>query len=140
MAAKKSEKTAKSKKLTPMMAQYQTIRRSLPDDVVLFFRLGDFYEMFFEDAQRAAGVLNLALTKRHDVPMCGFPFHSAEGYIAKLVRANTRVAIAEQTTTPVAGQLVEREVTQIISAGTVSDMNLLDDTKHNYNVLLHPKF
>ncbi len=114
------------------MAQYQTIRRSLPDDVVLFFRLGDFYEMFFEDAKRAAGVLNLALTKRHDVPMCGFPYHSAEGYIAKLVRANTRVAIAEQTTTPVAGQLVEREVTQIISAGTVSDMNLLDDTKHNY--------
>lgn len=129
MAAKKS---LKSKKLTPMMAQYQSIRRSLPDDVVLFFRLGDFYEMFFEDAKRAAGVLNLALTKRHDVPMCGFPYHSAEGYIAKLVRANTRVAIAEQTTTPVAGQLVEREVTQIISAGTVSDINLLDDTKHNY--------
>ncbi|MFT5905895.1 MAG: DNA mismatch repair protein MutS [Cryomorphaceae bacterium] len=129
MAAPKSQK---SKKLTPMIAQYQAIRRSLPDDVVLFFRLGDFYEMFFEDAKRAAGVLNLALTKRHDVPMCGFPYHSAEGYIAKLVRANTRVAIAEQTTTPVAGQLVEREVTQIISAGTVSDVNLLDDTKHNY--------
>ena len=109
MAAPKSQK---SKKLTPMIAQYQAIRRSLPDDVVLFFRLGDFYEMFFEDAKRAAGVLNIALTKRHDVPMCGFPYHSAEGYIAKLVRANTRVAIAEQTTTPVAGQLVEREVTQ----------------------------
>lgn len=121
-----------STKLTPMMAQYQQIRRSLPEDIVLFFRLGDFYEMFFEDAKRAAGVLNLALTKRHDVPMCGFPYHSAEGYIAKLVRANTRVAIAEQTTTPVAGQLVEREVTQIISAGTVNDINLLDDTKHNY--------
>lgn len=129
MAAPKSQK---SKKLTPMIAQYQAIRRSLPDDVVLFFRLGDFYEMFFEDAKRAAGVLNIALTKRHDVPMCGFPYHSAEGYIAKLVRANTRVAIAEQTTTPVAGQLVEREVTQIISAGTVNDINLLDDTKHNY--------
>jgi len=67
MAAKKE------KKLTPMMAQYQTMRRSLPEDVVLFFRLGDFYEMFFEDAKRAAGVLGLALTKRHDVPMCGFP-------------------------------------------------------------------
>lgn len=129
MAEKKSPK---SKKLTPMMTQYQSIRRSLPDDVVLFFRLGDFYEMFFEDAKRAAGVLNLALTKRHDVPMCGFPYHSAEGYIAKLVRANTRVAIAEQTSTPVAGQLVEREVTQIISAGTVNDVNLLDDTRHNY--------
>ena len=115
-----------------MMAQYQAIRRSLPEDVVLFFRLGDFYEMFFEDAKRAAGVLNLALTKRHDVPMCGFPYHSAEGYIAKLVRANTRVAIAEQTTTPVAGQLVEREISQIISAGSVSDVNLLDDTKNNF--------
>ncbi len=129
MATKDSDH---SKKLTPMMAQYQQIRRSLPDDIVLFFRLGDFYEMFFEDAKRAAGVLNLALTKRHDVPMCGFPYHSAEGYIAKLVRANTRVAIAEQTTTPQPGQLVEREITQIISAGTVNDINLLDDTKHNY--------
>lgn len=119
-------------KLTPMMAQYQAMRRSLPEDVVLFFRLGDFYEMFFDDAKRAAGVLNLALTKRHDIPMCGFPYHAAEGYIAKLVRANTRVAIAEQTTTPVAGKLVEREISQIISAGTVNDINLLDDTKHNY--------
>ncbi len=126
MAAKKPNK------LTPMMAQYQAMRRSLPDDVVLFFRLGDFYEMFFEDAQRAAGVLNIALTKRHEVPMCGFPYHAAEGYIAKLVRANTRVALAEQTTTPVAGKLVEREISQIISAGTVNDINLLDDTKHNY--------
>jgi len=126
MAAKKANK------LTPMMAQYQAMRRSLPDDVVLFFRLGDFYEMFFEDAQRAAGVLNIALTKRHEVPMCGFPYHAAEGYIAKLVRANTRVALAEQTTTPVAGKLVEREISQIISAGTVNDINLLDDTKHNY--------
>lgn len=123
---------AKKGKLTPMMAQYQSMRQALPEDVVLFFRLGDFYELFFEDAQRAAGTLNLALTKRHDVPMCGFPYHSAEGYIAKLVRANIRVAIAEQTTTPVAGKLVEREITQIISAGTVSDVNLLDDTRHNY--------
>lgn len=114
------------------MAQYQAMRRSLPEDVVLFFRLGDFYEMFFEDAQRAAGVLNIALTKRHEVPMCGFPYHAAQGYIAKLVRANTRVALAEQTTTPVAGKLVEREISQIISAGTVNDINLLDDTKHNY--------
>ncbi len=126
MAAKKT------KQLTPMMAQYQAMRKSLPDDVVLFFRLGDFYEMFFDDAKRAAGVLNIALTKRHDVPMCGFPYHAAEGYIAKLVRANTRVALAEQTTTPVAGKLVEREISQIISAGTVNDINLLDDTKHNY--------
>ena len=126
MAAKKD------KKLTPMMAQYMAMRRSLPDDVVLFFRLGDFYEMFFEDAQRAASTLNIALTKRHDVPMCGFPYHAAQGYIAKLVRAGIRVAIGEQTSTPVQGQLVEREISQIISAGTVDDINLLDGARHNY--------
>ena len=126
MAAKKD------KKLTPMMAQYTAMRRSLPDDVVLFFRLGDFYEMFFEDAQRAASTLNIALTKRHDVPMCGFPHHSAQAYIAKLVRAGIRVALGEQITTPVQGQLVEREISQIISAGTVDDINLLDDTRNNY--------
>ncbi len=126
MAAKKG------KKLTPMMDQYLTMRRSLPDDVVLFFRLGDFYEMFFEDAIRAAEVLNIALTKRHDVPMCGVPHHAGQGYIAKLVGAGIRVAIGEQTSVPQAGKLVEREISQIISAGTVNDINLLDDTKHNY--------
>ncbi len=126
MAAKKE------KKLTPMMAQYVAMRRSLPEDVVLFFRLGDFYEMFFEDAQRAAATLNVALTKRHDVPMCGVPHHAAQGYIAKLVKAGIRVAIGEQTSTPIPGKLVEREISQIISAGTVDDTNLLDDTRHNY--------
>ena len=114
------------------MAQYVAMRRSLPEDVVLFFRLGDFYEMFFEDAQRAAATLNVALTKRHDVPMCGVPHHAAQGYIAKLVKAGIRVAIGEQTSTPIPGKLVEREISQIISAGTVDDTNLLDDTRHNY--------
>ena len=124
--------TKKEKKLTPMMAQYTAMRRALPEDVVLFFRLGDFYEMFFEDAQRAAETLGISLTKRHDVPMCGVPHHAAQGYIAKLVKAGIRVAIGEQTSTPVQGQLVEREISQIISAGTVDDINLLDDTRHNY--------
>ncbi|GAA5493937.1 DNA mismatch repair protein MutS [Rubritalea squalenifaciens DSM 18772] len=122
----------KEKKLTPMMAQYVSMRRSLPEDVILFFRLGDFYELFFEDAKRAASVLNVALTKRHDVPMCGVPHHAAQGYIAKLIKAGIRVAIGEQTSTPVPGKLVEREISQIISAGTVDDINLLDDTRHNY--------
>jgi len=108
------------------------MRRSLPEDIVLFFRLGDFYEMFFDDAKRAAELLNVALTKRHEVPMCGVPHHAAQGYIAKLIQQGVRVAIAEQTSVPVAGKLVEREISQIISAGTVSDINLLDDTKHNY--------
>jgi len=126
MAAKKG------KKLSPMMEQYQTMRRSLPDDVILFFRLGDFYEMFFDDAIRAAEVLNVALTKRHDIPMCGVPHHASQGYIAKMVQQGIRVAIAEQTSVPQAGKLVERAISQIISAGTVNDLNLLDDTKHNY--------
>ncbi len=123
---------AKQKKQTPMMDQYLTMRRSLPDDMILFFRLGDFYEMFFEDAKEAASILNVALTKRHETPMCGVPHHAAQGYIAKLIQAGKRVAIGEQTSTPVAGKLVEREVSQIITASTVHDVNLLDDSKHNY--------
>ncbi len=118
--------------LTPMMAQYHAMRRSLPADVVLMFRLGDFYEMFFEDAKRAAGLLNVALTKRNSIPMCGVPHHAAEGYLAKLIEAGLRVAIADQTSEPRPGRLVEREITRIISAGTVSDLNLLDRQRHNY--------
>lgn len=119
-------------KLTPMMAQYQRIRRSLPDDVLLFYRLGDFYELFFEDAKEAASILNVALTKRNQIPMCGVPHHAAQGYMAKLIKANKRVAIAEQTTEPQPGKIVEREVTQIITAGTIDDLTLLDDKKANY--------
>lgn len=131
MAGSSKNKT-KEKKLTPMMAQYQAMRRSLPDDILLFYRLGDFYEMFFEDAKTAASVLNVALTKRNEIPMCGVPHHAAQGYIAKLIQAGKRVAIAEQTTEPQPGKIVEREIAQIISAGTVSDITLLDDTRHNY--------
>ncbi|MBR00973.1 MAG: DNA mismatch repair protein MutS [Verrucomicrobiales bacterium] len=115
-----------------MMAQYMAMRRSLPDDILLLYRLGDFYEMFFEDAKAAAGILNVALTKRNDIPMCGVPHHAAQGYIAKLIQANKRVAIAEQTTAPEPGKIVEREIAQIISASTVNDLTLLDDTKHTY--------
>jgi len=115
-----------------MMAQYMTMRRSLPDDILLLYRLGDFYEMFFEDAKMAAGILNVALTKRNEIPMCGVPHHAAQGYIAKLIKANKRVAIAEQTTAPEPGKIVEREIAQIISASTVDDLSLLDDTRHNY--------
>jgi DNA mismatch repair protein MutS len=117
---------------TPMMKQYLAIRRELPEDVLLFFRLGDFYELFFEDAKVASPILNVALTKRNAVPMCGVPYHSAQGYIAKLIKAGKRVAIAEQTTDPVPGKLVERAVSQILSAGTISDLNLLDSNRPNY--------
>ena len=125
-------------KLTPMMAQYQKMRRSLPDDIILFFRLGDFYEMFFEDAKKAAPYLNVALTKRQGIPMCGVPHHAAEGYIAKLVKAGLRIALAEQTSEPIPGKLVEREIAQIISAATVDNLSLLDDTKNTYLASVFP--
>ncbi len=115
-----------------MMKQYLAIRRELPEDVLLFFRLGDFYELFFEDAKTAAPLLNVALTKRNGVPMCGVPHHSSQGYIAKLIKAGKRVAIAEQTTEPTPGKIVERAVSQVLSAGTISDLNLLDAARPNY--------
>ncbi|MEO7931681.1 MAG: DNA mismatch repair protein MutS [Chthoniobacterales bacterium] len=121
-----------SDNLTPMMQQYQKIRASLPPQTLLFYRLGDFYEMFFEDAREAASILGVALTKRHTTPMCGVPYHAAEGYIAKLIQAGKRIAICEQTSEPQPGKIVQREVTQIISPGTVSDFNLLDSSKNNY--------
>lgn len=118
--------------LTPMMQQYQRLRASVPSDTLLLFRLGDFYELFFEDAKVASGLLNLALTKRNDVPMCGMPYHAAQGYIAKLITAGRRVAICDQTSEPQQGKIVTRDITQIISAGTVSDLDLLDSKRANY--------
>lgn len=118
--------------LTPMMAQYQSIRRTLPADIILLYRLGDFYEMFFEDAKTAAPILNVALTKRHLVPMCGIPWHAAESYIARLLKAGKRVAIAEQTSDPKPGKLVEREIARILTAGSIDDLNLLDNQRPNY--------
>jgi DNA mismatch repair protein MutS len=117
---------------TPMMKQYLAMRRELPEDVLLMFRLGDFYELFFQDAQVASPILNVALTKRNGIPMCGVPHHSAQGYIAKLITGGKRVAIAEQTTEPVPGKLVSREVSQIISAGTINDLTMLDGSRPNY--------
>jgi DNA mismatch repair protein MutS len=117
---------------TPMMKQYLAMRRELPADVLLLFRLGDFYEMFFEDAKEAAGILNVALTKRNGIPMCGVPHHAAQGYIARLIRAGKRVAIGEQTGDPVPGKLVPREVSEIISAGTVTDGRYLDANRGHY--------
>jgi DNA mismatch repair protein MutS len=118
--------------LTPMMQQYQRLRASVPTDTLLLFRLGDFYELFFEDAKVASGLLNLALTKRNDVPMCGMPYHAAPGYIAKLITAGRRVAICDQTSEPQQGKIVTRDITQIITAGTVSDLDLLESKRANY--------
>jgi DNA mismatch repair protein MutS len=118
--------------LTPMMQQYRRLRGSIPADTLLLFRLGDFYELFFEDAREAAALLNVALTKRNGVPMCGVPYHAAQGYVAKLIKAGRRVAICDQTSEPQPGKIVSRDITQIISAGTVSDLALLEAKRANY--------
>jgi len=118
--------------LTPMMAQYRRIKSELPKDALLLFRLGDFYEMFFEDAQTGAQLLNLALTKRGVIPMCGLPFHAAGGYIGRLLKAGRKVAICDQVEEPRPGQLVKREVTQIISPGTHFDDRMLTAERNNF--------
>ncbi len=115
-----------------MMQQYQRLRKSIPADTLLLFRLGDFYELFFEDAKEASGILNVALTKRNSVPMCGVPYHAAQAYVAKLIKAGRRVAICDQTSEPQPGKIVSRDITQIISAGTVSELNLLEAKRANY--------
>src|SRR5256714_4957298 len=118
--------------LTPMMQQYRRLRGSIPADTLLLFRLGDFYELFFEDAKEAAVLLNVALTKRNGVPMCGMPYHAAQTYIAKLIKAGRSVAICDQTSEPQAGKIVSGDITQIVSAGTVSDLDLLESKRANY--------
>ena len=118
--------------LTPMMQQYRRLRSSIPADTLLLFRLGDFYELFFEDAKEAANLLNVALTKRNGVPMCGVPYHAAQNYITKLIKAGRRVAICDQTSEPQPGKIVSRDITQIVSAGTVSDFDLLQAKRANY--------
>ena len=124
-------------KLSPMMEQYFQIKQNYPD-TLLFFRLGDFYEMFFDDAKIASKELELVLTGRdcgqeERAPMCGVPFHSADSYIAKLVGRGYKVAICEQVEDPkTAKGLVRREVTRIITPGTVTEDGLLDETKNNY--------
>src|SRR2546430_16061437 len=112
--------------LTPMMQQYQRLRASVPTDTLLLFRLGDFYELFFDDAKEASGLLNLALTHRNSVPMCGMPYHAAQGDISKLIPAGRRVAICDQTSEPQPGKIVTREITQIITAGSRSELGLFE--------------
>src|SRR4026209_3015901 len=123
---------ASDAQLTPMMAQYRRIKGELPKDALLLFRLGDFYELFFEDAQSGAQILNVALTKRGEIPMCGIPFHAAQSYHAKLLRAGRKVAICEQLEEARPGQLVKREVTQILSPGTHFDERLLAAERNNF--------
>ncbi|RME95125.1 MAG: DNA mismatch repair protein MutS [Verrucomicrobia bacterium] len=115
-----------------MMAQYRRIKSELPPGTLLLFRLGDFYEMFMDDAKVGAQLLNVALTKRGDVPMCGIPYHAANGYIGRLLRAGRRVAICDQIEEARPGKLVKREVTQILSPGAHFDERMLAAERNNY--------
>ncbi len=123
--------------MTPMMQQYFEIKNQYPD-TLLFYRLGDFYEMFFEDAKTASRELELTLTGRdcgeaERAPMCGVPFHSADAYIGKLIEKGYRVAICEQVEDPaLAKGLVKREVIRVITPGTVTDAGQLSEQKNNY--------
>lgn len=129
--------------LTPMMRQYHQIKQDYPD-ALLFFRLGDFYEMFFEDAVLAARELEITLTSRSKdrqgvaVPMCGVPYHAATGYIARLIRNGHRVAICDQVEDPrSAVGVVRREVIRVVTPGTTTDDLLLEPKSHNYLAAVH---
>ena len=129
-------------KLSPMMNQYLQTKDKY-NDCILFFRLGDFYEMFFEDAELCSKVLELTLTGKDcgletRAPMCGIPYHACEGYIAKLIENGYKVAICEQMTLPQKGvKVVERDVVRVITPGTLMDSSMLDESKNNYIVSLY---
>ncbi|WP_319561259.1 DNA mismatch repair protein MutS [Marispirochaeta sp.] len=117
---------------TPMMRQYRRIKQE-HHDAILFFRLGDFYEMFEQDAREVSGILNITLTKRHNIPMCGIPYHAASAYIGRLLKAGKKIAVCEQTALPKGGKgIAEREVVEIITPGTVLEEDYLDNRRNNY--------
>ncbi len=131
-----------SSTVTPMMAQFLEIKADYPD-ALLFYRMGDFYEMFFDDAVAAAGALDIALTKRgkhlgEDIPMCGVPVHSAEGYFLTLIRKGFRVAVCEQLEDPAEAKrrgskaVVKRGVVRLVTPGTLTEDTLLNARQHNY--------
>ncbi|TPE52561.1 DNA mismatch repair protein MutS [Amaricoccus solimangrovi] len=128
--------------VSPMMAQYLAIKADHPD-ALLFYRMGDFYEMFFDDAEAASAALDIALTKRgqhlgQDIPMCGVPAHSAEGYLLTLIRKGFRVAVCEQMEDPAEARkrgsksVVRREVTRLVTPGTLTEESLLESRRHNF--------
>src|ERR1700745_2740482 len=120
-------------KHSPVMQQYLRIKGQYPD-ILLFYRMGDFYELFYDDARRAASLLDITLTARgqsagQPIPMAGVPFHSVEGYLAKLVRKGESVAICEQMGDPAKSKgPVERQVVRVVTPGTITDEAVLDDT------------
>src|ERR1700732_3576796 len=122
---------------TPLMRQYNSIKEQV-SGALLLFRLGDFYELFFEDAVTAARELEITLTSRNKekgmaIPMCGVPYHAAEGYIARLIQKGYRVAICDQVEDPKAAKgLVRREITRVVTPGTAMDPNLVRSRENNY--------
>ena len=121
-----------AEKLTPMMVQYHEVKRGLPANTLLLFRLGDFYEMFFEDAEIGSRLLGITLTKRQATPMAGIPHHAADNYVSKLLAAGKKVAICDQSEAAQAGKLVKRQLTRILSPGTTLSANQLDAAKNHY--------
>ena len=127
------------KPVTPMMQQYLSVHSNLPKNTILFFRLGDFYEMFFDDAETGARILGLTLTHRGDAPMAGIPFHASETYIDKLLKAGKKVAICDQMEEPKPGKLVERSLTRILTPGTVLEDSQVEARDNHYIVSLEYK-
>ncbi len=121
-----------AEKLTPMMQQYFEVKRGLPRDTLLLFRLGDFYELFFDDAVEASRLLGLTLTKRQNYPMAGLPYHASDTYVSKILAAGKKVAICEQQEAPKPGKLVKRELTRILTPGTTLAANQLDAQRNHY--------
>lgn len=130
---------ASAEAVTPLMQQYQLLKARVPD-ALLLFRLGDFYEMFGDDAHTAAPILEVVLTQRQGIPMCGVPAHAVDGYLAKLIRAGFRVAIAEQQEDPaLAKGLVKRDIVRVVTAGTLIEDTLLEGKRHNFLAALAPQ-
>ncbi len=125
-------------KLTPMMQQYRAAKADIPEDAILLFRLGDFYEMFFDDAVKASAIMELTLTKRQGYPMCGFPWHALDAQLPRLLNAGVKVAIAEQLEDPkLAKGIVKRAITRIITPGTVIDASVLNPQMSNFLAALN---
>ncbi len=126
---------SKETPLTPMMLQYRNAKKEIPPDALLLFRMGDFYELFFEDAVKGSQVMDIALTKRGGVPMAGIPHHAMQNYLSRLLNAGVKVAIAEQMEDPkLAKGIVKRQVTQIITPGTICEGDILSSGKSNFLV------
>lgn len=127
------------KPVTPMMQQYLSVHSKLPKNTILFFRLGDFYEMFFDDAETSSKILGLTLTHRGEAPMAGIPFHASETYIDKLLKAGKKVAICDQMEEPKPGKLVERSLTRIVTPGTALEDGQVEARDNHYIISLEYK-